>query len=265
MNTSIAGTTRAALAQPTDNQPPPTFDPATVDDLPAPAKRLLNRALPPDTPLNSLVELTMEGKIKLGGRWLPFTADQILRAGVGFVWAPTVGNRILRFTGADTLGPNGAHIEFRFLDRIPVVRGSGPDIDRSAAGRLAAETVAWLPQALTPQAGAHWTAIDDERATVTPTTVEGRQIPVEVAVDRDGQLTWLALERWRDSAKPPGLAPFGGSVTKPYTTDTGVVIAGSGVVGWDWDTCQQADGEFFRYTVTSARFPDPTVANPPVD
>ena len=259
MNTSIAQTTRAALAQPAEDQPPPPFDPATLDDLPAPAKRLLNRALPPETPLNPVVELTMEGKIKLGGRWLRFTAEQILRAGVGFVWAPTVGGRVIRFTGADTLGPNGTLIEFRFHDRIPVLRGSGPDIDRSAAGRLAAETVAWLPQALTPQTGAQWTAIDDERATVT-LDAAGQHIPVEVAVDRDGQLTWLALQRWKDSAKPPGFASFGGSVSEPYTTDTGVIIAGGGVVGWDWATPQQAEGEFFRYTVTSAGFPNPNAS-----
>lgn len=253
MTVAFADTARATLASMLDPGPDLVFDPGTLDDLPAPARRLLNRALPPGVPLSSAVELTMEGEIKLGGRWLPFTADQILRAGVGFVWAPTVGRRILRFTGADVLGPDGARIEFRLHGRIPVVRGSGPDIERSAAGRLAAETVAWLPQALTPQAGATWSGTDDEQATVT-IDAAGQRVDVNLAVDDDGQLTWLALQRWRDSAKPPRYAAFGGSVDGFHTTDTGVIIARSGVVGWDWGTPEQAAGEFFHYAVKSARF-----------
>lgn len=195
----------------------------------------------------------MEGEIKLGGRWFPFVADQILRAGVGFVWAPTVGSHIIRFTGADVLGPSGARIEFRFHGRIPVVRGSGPDIERSAVGRLAAETVAWLPQALTPQAGATWIGADDRRATVT-IAVGGQPIEVNVAIDGDGQLTWLGLQRWKDSAKPPEFAAFGGAVRSLHTTKDGVAVAGIGIVGWDWDTPEQADGEFFRYRIISALF-----------
>lgn len=253
MTVVFADTTRATLASKPEAGPNLTFDPATLDDLPAPARRLLNRALPPGVPLSSAVELTMEGEIKLGGRWLPFTADQILRAGVGFVWAPTVGGRIIGFTGADVLGPNGARIEFRFQGRIPVVRSSGPDIERSAAGRLAAETVAWIPQALTPQAGATWSDSGDEQATVT-IDAAGQPIDVHLAVDQEGQLTWLALQRWKDSAKPPEYMAFGGSVQSLHTTDNGVVIARSGVVGWDWGTPKQARGEFFHYTIKSARF-----------
>lgn len=251
MTIDFAEATRATLASMIDAGSNRVFDPATLDSLPAPAQRFLTRALPTGVPLSTTVELTMEGEIKLGGRWLPFTADQILRAGVGFVWAPTVGGRIIRFTGADVLGPTDARIEFRFHGRIPVVRGSGPDVERSAVGRLAAETVAWLPQALTPQVGATWIGIDDERATVT-INAAGQSVEVNVAIDGDGQLTRLGLQRWKDSAKPPGFVAFGGAVHSLHTTDNGAVIAGSGIVGWDWDTPKQGGGEFFRYTITSA-------------
>lgn len=257
MSLDFAETARAALSAATEPELA-VFDPETLAELPAAAQRLLGQALPPGVSLAMAVQLTMQGEIKLGGRWLPFNADQILRAGVGFVWAPTVASRFLRFTGADVLGPDGARIEFRFYGRIPVVRGSGPDIARSAAGRLAAETVAWLPQALTPQAGAVWAEIDHERATVT-LDAAGQPTDVEIAVDDDGQLLWLGLQRWKDSAKPPALAAFGGSVDGLFTTTNGIRIAGGGVVGWDWDTPKQADGEFFRYTITSATYlePDP--------
>lgn len=253
MTLDFAEATRATLVSMTDTGSKLVFDPATLDGLPPPAQRLLKRALPSGVPLSTTVELTMEGEIKLGGRWFPFTADQILRAGVGFVWAPTVGGRVIRFTGADVLGPTGARIEFRLHGRIPVVRGSGPDIERSAAGRLAAETIAWLPQALTPQAGATWTGTDDQHATVT-INAGGQPVEVNVAIDGDGQLTWLGLQRWKDSAKPPEFAAFGGTVHSLHPTENGVAIAGSGIVGWEWNTPNQADGQFFRYTITSAHF-----------
>lgn len=230
---------------------PPCFDAGTLEPLPPPAQRLLAAAVPGGSPLHTMVSLEMSGDIKLGGRWLPFTAVQILRAGTGFVWAPIVGGRFFRFTGADVYGPDGARIDFRFRTRIPIVRGSGPDIERSAAGRLAAETVAWLPQALTPQAGATWEPIDETRAAVILPSADS-ETRVEIAVDDHGQISWLGLQRWKDSAKPPNYAPFGGSVDSNHITSSGVRIAGSGTVGWDWQTPQQPAGEFFRYRIIKA-------------
>lgn len=255
-STSFADTTRASLLAAAGTEPSRRFDPSTVDDLPDPARRLLSRALPAGVPLATGIELTMLGEIKLGTRWLSFRAKQVLRAGVGFVWAPVVGGRFLRFTGADALGPDGASVEFRLRGRIPVVRATGPDVVRSARGRLAAETVAWLPQALTPQLGARWAEVDADRASVT-IDAAGQPTEVEVEVDASGQLTGLALQRWNDSAKPPALGAFGGSVHGLFTTAEGVAIADGGSVGWDWGTARQTDGEFFHYTVNSARFLDP--------
>lgn len=232
--------------------PAGTFDPTSLRMLPEPAQRFLRRAVPVGAPLAAGVVLEMVGEIRLARHWFPFTASQILRAGVGFVWRPEVGGRVLRFEGADVLGPDGASMEFRLHGRIPVVRAAGEDIERSAAGRLAAETVVWLPQGVTPQAGARWRAIDDDRAAVEVPVPSGT-IEVEVTVDRDGRLRDLGLDRWNGSAKPPGPEPFGGEVTAVRTFDS-ITIAESGVVGWGWHTPAQVEGEFFRYSITSARF-----------
>lgn len=229
------------------------FDRSTLKDLPPPAQRFLAAALPEHTPLHRVVRLGMDGEIKLGGRWLAFTARQILRAGVGFVWSPAIGGRFLRFTGTDALGPGGARIEFRLHGLIPVVKDSGPDVAHSAAGRLGVETAAWLPHALTPQAGARWEAIDDTRSAVT-IDVADRPVRIEVAIDADGRMQWLGLARWRDSAKPPGYAPFGGTVDSALEVAGGVKIAGSGTVGWDWHTPNEPDGVFFRYRINFADF-----------
>lgn len=257
---ATADATRASLLSIVEAEPPVTFDRSTIADLPAPARRLLERTVPEQIPLTPAFELTMRGEIRLGRRWFPFTADQLIVAGAGFVWSPIVGGRLVRFSGADVLGPHGAHIEFRLHGRVPVVKADGPDVAHSAAGRLAAETVAWLPHALTPQAGARWTGIDESRATVT-LDVPGREIPVTVVVDDDGRLQQLFLQRWRDSTKPPALAAFGGAVGTLHEAEGGVVIAGSGAVGWDWNTPGQAEGEFFKYTITSARFPGAAAPN----
>ena len=251
MEPESAATTWSALAEPT-GQPTLAFDPTTLADIPDPAQRLLARALPAGTPLTSAATVEMTGEIKLG-RWMPFRADQILRASVGFVWWPVVGGRLLRFTGADLLGPVEARMEFRLQGLVPVAQASGPDVARSAAGRLAAETVAWVPQALTPQAGARWSAVDDEHAVVT-LDAAGETVDVEVAVDPDGRVVSLGLQRWKDSADPPGFEPFGGRVEDEFVTSEGVHIVGAGAVGWGWATPQWAAGEFFRYRITGATF-----------
>ena len=180
---------------------PQLFDPASLDELPAAAARFLRRALPNGTPLVSVTTLAMTGRIKLGRRWFPYRADQVLQAGRGFVWVPTVG-RIVRFVGVDMLDESGGRMQFALFGRVPVVDEDGPAITRSAAGRLAVETAAWLPQALTPQSGALWRPVDERRAAVSlPGIVD--QPDVEVTVDDDGRLLSVRVERWNASTKPP--------------------------------------------------------------
>ncbi len=228
----------------------PAFDPLTIDHLPEPAQRWLRHALPDGVPLRSVVKLRMTGRIRLGSRWLPFTAEQVLHAGVGFVWKPVVGGGLLRFTGVDLLGPDDARMEFRLHGLVPVVRADGEDIARSAAGRLAAETVAWLPQAATPQLGARWRPddADADRAVVALATPSG-PIDVRITVDHLGRLVALHLNRWNGSADPPADAPFGGELTADVMTAEGVRIAGDGTVGWDHDTPDWDTGRFFEFSL----------------
>ncbi len=235
---------------------PATFDPATLAELPSPARRLLVRAIPSGVALSSTVELAMDGEIKLGGRWLGFTAEQIITAGEGLVWAPVVGGRLIRFVGADLLTADDARMEFRLHGLIPVVRADGLHVRRSAQGRLAAETAAWLPHALTPQMGARWTPVDDDRAIVT-LSAAGAAVDVDVFVDGDGQIRRLGLDRWNDSVDPPRLEPFGASIDSTFTAPNGVRIAGSGTVGWAFGTAAESDGVFFRYRITAASFSPP--------
>jgi hypothetical protein len=61
-----------------------------------------------------------------------------------------------------------------------------------------------------------------------------------------GRLGALSLARSNASADPPGSQPFGSEVRDEHETASGVKVAGSGLVAWDYGT-PSAAGEFFRY------------------
>lgn len=231
---------------------PAAFDPDTLTDLPDPAQRFLSRALPSGVPLATVVDVDATGEIKLGSSWWRFRSTQVLRAGDGFVWEPVVRRGPMRVTGADTYVDGAGTMSFKLFGLIPVARAKGPDTARSAAGRLAAETVAWLPQATTPQAGAAWRPVDDDRATVTLSTPTG-SVDVTISVDGDGRLASMSMSRWNDSSTPAGQRLFGGEAETEFTTADDVRIMGSGRIGWDWGTPGWEDGEFFRFDVVTAR------------
>jgi len=252
----MSGATRRAAWEDLAKGAPPVgvFTPAEIVALPPPAQRFLTYTLTPGIQLTPTVLLEMEGDIRLKD-WVPFQARQILRAREGFVWEATAGKPPLIFKGGDTYWNGTGSLDFRIWGIIPVARAAGPDIDRSAAGRLAAETVAWAPQALTPQMGATWTPIDTDTATVT-LPVRDVTVDVTITVDAKGRIQELITQRWGDPN--PGQFdsyPFGGAFDDHADFD-GVTIATAGRVGWWWGTEHQPDGEFFRGRITKAHVPE---------
>jgi hypothetical protein len=61
------------------------FDPAELDGLPAPVQRYLTASIAAGTPASSVATLHMRGEIRLG-RWIPFTATEVLAPHRGFLW-----------------------------------------------------------------------------------------------------------------------------------------------------------------------------------
>src|SRR5437868_9437446 len=121
------------------------FDSAATMGLPEPARRWLSHAIAPGTPLWGSVELTMHGRIKLG-RWRPFTARQVLSPPAGYTWAATARLAGLPVTGYDRLSSGAGEMRWRLLRLFPVLTTAGPDITRSAYGRMAGE-IALIPTA----------------------------------------------------------------------------------------------------------------------
>jgi len=180
-----------ALAAPAG--PPPT-GPGGRARLPEPARRWLAHALDPGASPAASVELAMHGEIFLG-RWRRFRARQVIAPGLGFVWAAVVGRFPMRITGHDRYANGDGDMRWRMLGTITVMSASGADVTRSAAGRLAGESVL-CPSALAAP-GVAWRAVDDRRATAV-VVVDGLATDVTVTVDDDGRLLEVTFPRWGD-------------------------------------------------------------------
>jgi hypothetical protein len=132
---------------------------------------------------------------------------------------------------------------------VPVVSATGPEVSRSAAGRLAAELTALLP---TAYAGASWAAGPDRDTAVATWRFEGQDEHVRLRVDPDGGLREITMQRWGE----PGGAPF---ARYPFGVALGVERTFDGVriptrlrAGWWWGTPRQTEGEFFSARITGA-------------
>ncbi len=229
---------------------PAAFDPAVIAGLPEPARRWLTHAIAPGTPLRQTVELSMRGEIRLGAAWRPFTARQVLAPPRGFVWAATARLFGLPVSGFDRLSSGSGEMRWRLGGLVPVVSASGPDITRSAAGRLAGEAVL-LPTSFPT---ATWAPSADADHVVVTRRIAGQDEHVELHVGPDGRLLGAEMDRWGN----PGGAPFGrhrfGVAVEAERTSAGVTTGSVLRAGWWWGTDRQAEGEFFRARITDATF-----------
>ena len=243
----------AALEQTASTAQAGRFDPSMVADLPEPARRYFLHAIAPGAPLVGPVRLAMSGTMRLGPQqpWLPLRARQVLAPPAGFVWNAVVGEGLKRFAGADSYANGQGRVAFRLWDLVPVVRAGGPDVTRSARGRLAIESI-WQPAALLPQRGVVWSAIDDGSARAT-VTVDDTSIPLTLAIAPDGSLRSVVMERWGNLSTDGtfGSLPFGAEVRADHTFG-GYTVPSDLSVSWWYGTDRAFC--FFRVQVTRATF-----------
>ncbi|WP_166139473.1 DUF6544 family protein [Nocardioides ochotonae] len=239
--------------------PPEVFGAEELDGLPEPVRRHLSAAIAPGTPLARGATLTMRGSLRLGPRWLPFRAVEVLDPHVGFVWGARVGGLI---AGSDQYVDGAGAMRWRLAGLLTVAQGEGPDVSRSAAGRGGAEGV-WVPTALLPRYGVRWSAEDDTHVTVHH-RLGDNPVDVRCTLDDDGLLRSFVLERWGDPDDTGswGWHPFGGEITE-HRTFGGLTIPARGTVGWHHGTDRWAAGEFFRFDVGSLRVPSPASPESP--
>jgi hypothetical protein len=195
---------------------PALFNPATVADLPAPARRYFTFSIAPGTPLYTVADVTMTGQFSLGTKEAPsyfdMAATQTLAAPHGFVWKMRAGKGPMRISGSDS----GRWTRFWVMGLAPVARtGGDPNHARSAFGRFTAEAVFWTPAAVLPGPGITWEAVDDDTARVTISSGALAQA-VDVTVDADGRPITIEFMRWSDAntEKTYRLQSFGGTLSE---------------------------------------------------
>jgi len=222
------------------------FRPDSLSGLPEGPRRYLEHAIAPGTPLASAVRLRMHGEIKLGG-WLPFTAEHVIHWPRGSIWKATVRRGGMPIRGFDRLVDGQAAMRWKLFGLIPVMTAAGPDITRSGAGRMMAESV-WLPPALLPPE-ASWGAQQ------VHLVVAGETVDLKLEVDGQGRLNALRLSRWGNpEGKDFRYVDFGG-VVEDEATFAGYTVPSRVRIGYHAGTPRfDTEGEFFRGIIDAAAY-----------
>lgn len=226
------------------------FDPGDFAHLPEPARRYLAHAIATGTPLATAVRLRMRGAIRLS-RWWPLRAEQVIVRDRGMVWRATARMHGLPIRGFDRLLNGLGTMQWRLLGLIPVMRAAGPDVTRSAAGRVAAESI-WLPSVLCG-AGVSW-QVGAAPIVHARFAVEGHPADLALAFEQ-GCVRSVALRRWGN----PGGGRFRevdfGAVVEQEATFGGYTIPARVRAGWHFGSERfDHEGEFLRVTIDDAVF-----------
>lgn len=246
---------QTTLEQLWDDAPPATatFDPAAITHLPPAAQRYLLHAIAPGTPLSTAARVEMNGEIRLGDTWSPFSAVQVVRWDRGFVWRARTRMHGLPVSGADRWVDGAGAMRWKLLGVVPVMTAEGADITRSAAGRLHSE-VAWLPAVLLSD-DVRWSTDDDGGVVRAVLTAHGETSPLELTLAEDGALTGIRIRRWGNvDSHTFHYADFGGS-TEADQSFGGFTVPTRYRVGWYYGTDRfVGEGEFFRCTLGDVQY-----------
>lgn len=225
------------------------FNPDDFSRRPEAVKRYLEHAIAPHTSLASAVRLTMHGELKLK-TWMPFTAEQVICWEHGLIWSATAWMNGLPVVGADRILDGVGEMKWKLLGLFPVMIGTGPDITRSAVGRLQIESM-WLPSVLCGD-DVSWQAEDLSRLRAS-FVVQGEKAELDFTIEPTGQLKTAQLPRWGNpDGKEHHYVDFGAIVEKEDTF-CGYTIPTQLRVGWYFGTEHfEPEGEFFRATIEDA-------------
>jgi hypothetical protein len=228
-----------------------TFATGDLHGLLDPARRYLEHAIAPGTPLVVAVRIRMHGEIKIR-RWFPFRAEEVIRWDRGLLWRAVVRMYGLPVRGFDRLVDGESRLQWRLLGLVPLVSAGGADVTRSGAGRLAAESV-WLPSVLCRQ-GVAWTTAGPSQPRVR-FTVMGEPAELLLTIGGSGQLQQISLPRWGNPDGGPFQHHLFGGIVEDERTFSGYTIPTRLRIGWHAGTERfESGGEFFRVTVDDASY-----------
>ena len=229
------------------------FDPASIADLPEPARRFLLHSIEPAARLARSIDLRMEGQFlpTTGADFASLVAEERVTPGRGFVWRADLVASKIEINGAETF-IDGAGCRSFWRSFLPA-RDDSADVSRSLAGRAALESV-FVPTTLLPQRGATWTAVDADRAEVALGDA-GAATSVVITVAPDGRLASATCERWgndtADRAWTKQAFTIDVDLTAPELRVSGIAVPGKFAAAWGRGDQRH---EFLRATVVGAEF-----------
>lgn len=227
------------------------FDSSLVCNLPDLVKRYLNHAIAPGTPPASACRIRMHGEIRLGS-WRPFSAEEVIVWGTGMIWQASVRMFGLPIRGSDSLINGHGQMRWRLLGVVPFIDAAGPDITRSAAGRVNIESI-WLPS-MPCLNSVDWSALDSQRIRAS-FHAHGEDAVIDLTVDNSGAIRRFEMRRWGNPDQGGfRLAPFGGFVDYEGQFE-GYRVPKQMRIGW-FPLAEgfAQNGEFFRVTVDGIEY-----------
>ena len=227
------------------------FQPEQTLNLPAGARKYLEHAITPGTRLASAVRLRMHGEIKLK-KWMPFTAEQVIRWDRGLIWNATVMSSFVPIIGSDRIVDGEGCMQWKLFGLFPVMTASGPDIAKSCMGRMQIESV-WLPSALCLP-GVTWKESDPTHLQAHFSTL-GESTKLNLDIGETGQLKSASLDRWGNPDGAKFQYSSFGCIVEEERSFEGRVIPSRLRAGWKFGSDKfESEGEFFRATVDSAAY-----------
>lgn len=220
-------------------------------EMPEPAKHYLAHAIAPKTKLASAVRLKMHGEIKLKG-WRPFQAEQVICFQRGMLWQATVWMNGLPIFGWDRLIADQGAMQWKLLGLFPVMQAQGPDITRSAIGRMQGEYV-WLPSVFLNKA-VKWKSSDETHVSAELTLLD-ETTRLNLALGDSGRVQEAYFTRWGDPGGSPHHYENFGVTVEDEGTFSGYTIPTRIRAGWYFGSDRfESEGEFFRTTIDEATY-----------
>jgi hypothetical protein len=210
-----------------------TFALAQIAHLPEPVRRYFTHAIAPGTVLAQGVAFETQGRIKFGqDEWWPYTAQQLLVPACGFIWAATARKSWWRISGSDSYHAGQGWMRWSMLGWFPVLRTGGAEVTRSAAGRLALESIL-VPSSLLDPA-VQW-EVNSPNTITALLDVQGQTCALGLVLTETGAVAKVRGLRWgpTSSGKYDSLV-FGIDVERESSSD-GFTIPGVFKAGWELD------------------------------
>ena len=232
----------------------PPIDSTSQTAVPVPVRRWLQRCLAVDVVPHGGVELDLDGEIRLGSSWHPFTGRQLLVPPQGLVFVARTRVGPVPVVGFDRYSGGIGEMCWKLAGLVPVMRAAGSDTDRSAAGRLAGEALLLPSCALAPWVT--WHAVNDQRA-IARVSIDGGDHEVTMTFDDDGRPSVSTLLRWGSpDGSPSRVHNFGVRFAGEHEV-AGMTVARELTAGWDWDGDDWQSGPFYRAVVRDFRLLTP--------